>query len=161
MIQDTQIVLPFARLRGKTLQADFDGGIVSSAGVCRCCARQRPISVSFVVSSRPSMTDGRKKIVGPDRQQKRKREAIEASVHTAQQRASQKVEARDEQRAKVAESASKGHGTRLEQRQHALGRVEQEQQGRPASPGASGGTRRGPRATQGAGRSRLSHADRL
>ena len=69
---------------------------------------------------------GRKKIVGPDRHQQRTREALEASVQTAQQRASQKVEALDEQRAKVAESASKGHGKRLEQRQHTLGRVEQE-----------------------------------
>jgi hypothetical protein len=69
---------------------------------------------------------GRKKIVGPDRHQQRTREALEASLQTAQQRASQKVEALDEQRAKVAESESKGHGKRLEQRQHALGRVEQE-----------------------------------
>jgi hypothetical protein len=30
MPQDTQIVLPFARLSGKNLQADFDGGILSS-----------------------------------------------------------------------------------------------------------------------------------
>jgi len=32
MTQDTQIVLPFARLCGKTLQADFDGGTISSDG---------------------------------------------------------------------------------------------------------------------------------
>jgi hypothetical protein len=32
MMQDTQIVLPFARLCGKTLQADFDGGTVTSDG---------------------------------------------------------------------------------------------------------------------------------
>ena len=32
MIQDTQIVLPFARLPGKKLQADFDGGVLSSDG---------------------------------------------------------------------------------------------------------------------------------
>jgi hypothetical protein len=69
---------------------------------------------------------GRKKIIGPDRHQQRKREALEASVQTAQQRASKKIEALDEQRAKVAESESNGHGKRLEQRQHALGRVEQE-----------------------------------
>ncbi len=35
---------------------------------------------------------------------------------------------RDEQRAKVQESQAKGHGKRLDQRQHALGRVEQELQ---------------------------------
>ncbi len=69
---------------------------------------------------------GRKKIVGPDRHQHRKREALEASWHTAQQRVTKKVEALDEQRAKVKESEAKGHGRRLEQRQHALGRVEQE-----------------------------------
>ena len=32
MTQDTQIVLPFARLCGKNLQADFDGGTLSSDG---------------------------------------------------------------------------------------------------------------------------------
>lgn len=32
MAQDTQIVLPFARLCGKNLQADFDGGTLSSDG---------------------------------------------------------------------------------------------------------------------------------
>jgi hypothetical protein len=32
MTQDTQIVLPFARLSGKTLQADFQGGTLSSDG---------------------------------------------------------------------------------------------------------------------------------
>ena len=32
MFQDTQIVLPFARLAGKTLQADFQGGTLSSDG---------------------------------------------------------------------------------------------------------------------------------
>jgi hypothetical protein len=32
MAQDTQIVLPFARLRGKNLQGDFSGGRLSSDG---------------------------------------------------------------------------------------------------------------------------------
>ena len=32
MTQDTQIVLPFARLCGKNLQADFEGGTLSSDG---------------------------------------------------------------------------------------------------------------------------------
>jgi Transposase DDE domain group 1 len=32
MTQDTQIVLPFARLCGKNLQAEFDGGTLSSDG---------------------------------------------------------------------------------------------------------------------------------
>jgi hypothetical protein len=69
---------------------------------------------------------GRKKIVGPDRHQQRKREDLEASVETAQQRVANKVEALHEHQAKVAESKAKGHGKRLEQRQQALLRVEQE-----------------------------------
>ncbi len=69
---------------------------------------------------------GRKKIVGPDRHQQRKCEALEAAMHTAQQRVTKKVEALDEQQAKVQESEAKGHGKRLEQRQHAFVRVEQE-----------------------------------
>ena len=32
MTQHTQIVLPFARLSGKILQADFEGGALSSDG---------------------------------------------------------------------------------------------------------------------------------
>jgi hypothetical protein len=32
MTQDTQIVLPFASLSGRNLQADFDGGTLSSDG---------------------------------------------------------------------------------------------------------------------------------
>ena len=32
MIQDMQIMLPFARLRGKNLQGDFNGGTLSSDG---------------------------------------------------------------------------------------------------------------------------------
>jgi len=69
---------------------------------------------------------GRKKIVGPDRHQHRKRETLEASWQSAQQRVTQKVKALDEQQAKVQESQAKGHGKRLAQRQHALGRVQQE-----------------------------------
>jgi hypothetical protein len=38
----------------------------------------------------------------------------------------QKIKALDEQQAKVQESEAKGHGKRLAQRQHALGRVQQE-----------------------------------
>jgi len=69
---------------------------------------------------------GRKKIVGPDRHQQRKRETLEASLQTAQLRVMKQVEALDAQQAKVQESKAKGHGKRLEQRQQALGRVEQE-----------------------------------
>ena len=68
---------------------------------------------------------GRKKIVGPDRHQQRKREDLEASVETAQQRVANKVEALQAQQAKVTESKAQGHGKRLEQRQQARLRVEQ------------------------------------
>ena len=68
---------------------------------------------------------GRKKIVGPDRHQQRKREDLEASLATAQQRVAHKVEGLQAQQAKVAESKAQGHGKRLEQRQQALLRVEQ------------------------------------
>src|SRR6266704_5036414 len=51
---------------------------------------------------------GRKKIVGPDRHQQRKRAQLDASLETAQQRVDTKVEARAVQQSKVAESKSKG-----------------------------------------------------
>src|SRR5688500_5118253 len=51
---------------------------------------------------------------------------LEASLQSAQQRMTKKVKALDEQQAKGQESEAKGHGQRLAQRQHALGRVEQE-----------------------------------
>ncbi len=35
MTQETQIVLPFARLSGKNLQADCDGGTLTSDGSLR------------------------------------------------------------------------------------------------------------------------------
>jgi hypothetical protein len=69
---------------------------------------------------------GRKKIVGPDRQQQRKREDVAASLETAQQRVANKVEALQQQQAKVAKSKAQGHGKRLEQRQRALAVVEKE-----------------------------------
>ena len=68
---------------------------------------------------------GRKKIVGPDRHPQRAREQLEQSLEAAQQRVDKKVEARKAHQGKVAESTSKGHSTRLEQRQRALVRVAQ------------------------------------
>ena len=41
---------------------------------------------------------GRKKIVGPDRHQHRKRETLEASLQTAQQRVTKKAEAAPQRR---------------------------------------------------------------
>jgi hypothetical protein len=78
---------------------------------------------------------GRKKIVGPDRHQQRKREALEASLETAQQRVANKVEGLQAHQAKGAESQAKGHGKRLAQRQQALlrgGQALEEAQHQPA-----------------------------
>jgi len=63
---------------------------------------------------------GRKTIVGPDRHQQRAREKLDQAVQAAQQRVGTKAEALKGQQDKVAESVSKGHGKRLEQRQRAL-----------------------------------------
>jgi hypothetical protein len=71
---------------------------------------------------------GRKKIVGPDRHQQRARAKLDQAVQAAQQRLSTKTEALKVQRDKGAESVSKGHGKRLEQRQRALVSVVQEVQ---------------------------------
>jgi hypothetical protein len=82
--------------------------------------------------------DGRKKLVGPDRQQQRTREDLEASLATAQQRVDNKVEALQAQPTTGAESKAKGHGTRLEQRQPGRLRVAQareEAQHQPAKQG--------------------------
>lgn len=63
---------------------------------------------------------GRKKVVGPDRHQQRKREKLEQSLEAAHQRVDKKSAALKAQQDKVAESERKGHGPRLEQRQRAL-----------------------------------------
>jgi len=69
---------------------------------------------------------GRKKIVGPDRHQQRARDKLDQSLAAAHGRLNKKAEAFKVQQAKVVESTSKGHGKRLEQRQRALGVVEQD-----------------------------------
>jgi hypothetical protein len=69
---------------------------------------------------------GRKRIVGPDRHQQRERETLNKSIEGAQKRVEKKAAALQAQQDKVAESASKGHRKRLEQRQRALALVEQE-----------------------------------
>ena len=71
---------------------------------------------------------GRKTIVGPDRHQQRAREQLDQSLAAAQQRVSKKAEAVQAQQTKVAESAAKGHGKRLAQRQRALAGLAQELQ---------------------------------
>jgi hypothetical protein len=72
--------------------------------------------------------DGRKKVVGPDRHQQRAREKLDQAVPAAQQRLGAKAEALKVQQDKVAESGSKGHGTRLAQRQRAVVSLAQERQ---------------------------------
>jgi len=69
---------------------------------------------------------GRKTILGPDRHQQRKREQLEQSLEAAHQRVDKKTAALKAHQDKVAESASKGHGTRLAQRQRALVVVDKE-----------------------------------
>ena len=71
---------------------------------------------------------GRKIIVGPDRHQQRKRDKIEKSLGKATERLETRAEALVEQQAKVAESEAKGHGKRLEQRQHAQVKCEEDLQ---------------------------------
>lgn len=69
---------------------------------------------------------GRKKMVGPDRHQQRARDKLDQSLAAAHGRLNKKAAAFKVQQAKVVESTSKGHGKRLEQRQRALGVVEQD-----------------------------------
>jgi hypothetical protein len=59
---------------------------------------------------------GRKKSLGADRQQQRKPAPLEQSLETAPKRVAQQAAALTAQQDKGAESASTGHGTRLEQR---------------------------------------------
>jgi hypothetical protein len=68
---------------------------------------------------------GRKKIVGPDRQQQRAHEKIAQALEGAQQQMTKKAQLVHTQQAKVAESQQQGHTTRLQQRQRALVGLEQ------------------------------------
>jgi len=70
--------------------------------------------------------DGRKKMVGPDRQQQRKREQLDQSLEAAHQRVDKKAEALQAPQGKMAEAEATGHGKRLEQRQRALVVVEKD-----------------------------------
>jgi len=70
--------------------------------------------------------DGRKKIVGPDRHQQRAQEKLDKALEGLQQRVGKRVNQAKAQQDKVAESAAKGHGKRLEQRQRTLAVLDQE-----------------------------------
>ena len=69
---------------------------------------------------------GRKKIVGPDRHQQRAQEKLDKSLEGLQQRVDKRVNKVKAQQDKVAESAAKGHGKRLEQRQRTLAVLDKE-----------------------------------
>ncbi len=69
---------------------------------------------------------GRKKIIGPDRHHQRKKQALDQALQATDQKLNKKAEQRKGQQEKVAESLDKGHGKRLEQRQHKLGVLEEE-----------------------------------
>ena len=69
---------------------------------------------------------GRKKILGADRHHQRKQAQLAQSLETAHKRVDKKAAALKVQQDKVAESVSKGHGTRLEQRRRTLLTLEQE-----------------------------------
>ena len=68
---------------------------------------------------------GRKKILGADRHQQRKQAQLDQSLATAHKRVDKKAAALKAQQDKVAESASKGHGKRLEQRRRTVLTLEQ------------------------------------
>lgn len=69
---------------------------------------------------------GRKKILGADRHPQRKQAPLAQSLETAHKRVDKKAAALKVQQDKVAESVSKGHGARLEQRRRTLLTLEQE-----------------------------------
>jgi hypothetical protein len=69
---------------------------------------------------------GRKKILGADRHQQRVREHLDQALEAAQKRVEKQGQKVKTQQAKVVESASKGHGKRLEQRQRTLAVLDKE-----------------------------------
>jgi hypothetical protein len=72
------------------------------------------------------INSGRKTILGPDRHHQRRAAQLAQSLETAHKRVDKKAEAVKVQQEKVAESTSKGHGKRLEQRQRHLVTLEHE-----------------------------------
>ena len=71
---------------------------------------------------------GRKKLLGVDRHQQRAREQLDHALEAAQKRIHKKGAEVKTHQAKVVESASKGHGKRLEQRQRTLAVLEKAHQ---------------------------------
>ena len=71
---------------------------------------------------------GRKTIVGVDRHQQRQRAKLEEDLASTYRRLEAKEAALVVQQAKVSESEHKGHGKRLQQRQHTLDKLQDEVQ---------------------------------
>jgi hypothetical protein len=69
---------------------------------------------------------GRKRIIGPDRHQQRAHAKLDQALEATQKRLDKKAEALKAKQDQVAESESRGHGTRLGQRQRALAVLEKE-----------------------------------
>lgn len=72
------------------------------------------------------INSGRKRIVGPDRQQQRARATLEQAREASQKRVDKKTEALKAKQDQGAESEVKGHGPRLAQRQHAVAVLDKE-----------------------------------
>jgi hypothetical protein len=72
------------------------------------------------------INDGRKTILAPDRHHQRQAEQLAQALETAHTRVAKKAEAVQAPQDKVAESPSKGHSKRLEQRQRHVVTLEQE-----------------------------------
>ena len=69
---------------------------------------------------------GRKKLIGSDRHQQRKQDALAQAREATAQKRDKKAQQLNAQQDKVAESVAKGHGKRLEQRQRTLGVLDKE-----------------------------------
>ena len=78
---------------------------------------------------------GRKKIVGPDRHQQRAQEKLDQSLEGLQQRGDKRGNKVKAQQDKGAESAAKGQGKRLEQRQRTLAVLDKELKDAPHKQG--------------------------
>ena len=69
---------------------------------------------------------GRKVLIGPDRHQQRKQDALDQVLQNTRRKQDKKAALIEHQQHKVSESQAKGHGKRLEQRQRTLHKLEKE-----------------------------------
>ena len=87
-------------------------------------ARQEKSFKRMIDHGALNTNDGRTKILGVARHQQRAQEQLDHARAAAQKRVEKQEQAVTTPQAKGLESTSKGHGKRLEQRQHTLGRLE-------------------------------------